>query len=216
MCLEISPLIVYPIVDRLLGGSNADIFIPQRALTAIESRLVNRIIDRALVNLNEAWSELINVEFGLAGIESNPHLVQIVAPNEVVVVIGFEIKVGPRAGTMSMCIPFNVIEPVIGKLSTQSWLVYTRGANASDQMRRVTRQLKLAEVELVGYLGESRMTVDDLMSLSKGDIIKLDKLADEELIVRVRGQNKFAAKLGRLRGNRALRITRTTSRDEKL
>jgi len=35
MCLEISPLIIYPIIDRLLGGSNADLFIPQRPLTAI-------------------------------------------------------------------------------------------------------------------------------------------------------------------------------------
>ena len=36
MCLEVSPLIVYPIIDRLLGGSNSDMFIPQRPLTAIE------------------------------------------------------------------------------------------------------------------------------------------------------------------------------------
>ncbi len=31
MCLEISPLIIYPIIDRLLGGSSADMFIPQRS-----------------------------------------------------------------------------------------------------------------------------------------------------------------------------------------
>jgi len=30
LCLEISPLIIYPVIDRLLGGSNADLFIPQR------------------------------------------------------------------------------------------------------------------------------------------------------------------------------------------
>jgi flagellar motor switch protein FliM len=58
LCLELSPLIVYPIVDRLLGGTNAEIFIPQRPLTSIEMRLVNRILNRALVYLGEAWSEL--------------------------------------------------------------------------------------------------------------------------------------------------------------
>jgi flagellar motor switch protein FliM len=47
LCLEISPLIIYPIIDRLLGGSNADLFIPQRPLTQIEQRLVQRITDRA-------------------------------------------------------------------------------------------------------------------------------------------------------------------------
>jgi flagellar motor switch protein FliM len=58
LCLEISPLIIYPIIDRLLGGSNADLFIPQRPLTQIEQRLVQRITDRATHFLSEAWSNL--------------------------------------------------------------------------------------------------------------------------------------------------------------
>src|SRR5512137_2906710 len=63
MCLEISPLIIYPIIDRLLGGSNAEMFIPQRPLTTIEWRLVKQITDRALDHLTEVWSGLIEVQF---------------------------------------------------------------------------------------------------------------------------------------------------------
>src|SRR4026209_2631046 len=63
MCMEISPLIIYPIIDRLLGGSNAELFIPQRPLTVIEWRLVKRITDRALTNLTEVWSNLVQVQF---------------------------------------------------------------------------------------------------------------------------------------------------------
>jgi flagellar motor switch protein FliM len=216
ICLEISPLIVFPIVDRLLGGTNSDIFIPQRPLTFIESRLVNRILERALANLSEAWSELLAVRFEIAGAESNPHLVQIVAPNEVVVVIGFEIKVGARAGTMSICIPFNVIEPVIGKLATQSWLAYSRGPGATDEVRRVTKSLQRADVDLRAYLGETRMTVSDLMSLAPGDVINLDKLVDKDFVLRVEGRNKYAGRLGKLRGNRALQITRSALPEESL
>jgi len=216
LCLEVSPLIVFPIVDRLLGGTNADIFIPQRPLTSIEMRLVNRIIERALVNLSESWSELLEVSFQVAGTESNPHLVQIVAPNEVVVVIGFEIKVGARAGTMSICIPFNVIEPVIGKLAAQSWLAYSHSADNADQVRRVTNNLRRADVDLCAYLGQTQMTVVDLLSLAPGDIVKLDKLVSKDFVLQVRGQNKFAGKLGQLRGNKALQITRQASREELL
>ncbi len=216
ICLEISPLIVFPIVDRLLGGSNSDIFIPQRPLTFIESRLVGRILDRALLNLSEAWSELLQVRFEIAGSESNPHLVQIVAPNEVVVVIGFEIKVGARAGTMSICIPFNVIEPVIGKLATQSWLAYSRGPGATDEVRRVTKSIHRADVELRAYLGETRMTVADMLSLAPGDVIKLDKLVDRDFVLRVEGRNKYAGQLGKLRGSRALQITRSALPEESL
>jgi len=216
MCLEISPLIVFPIVDRLLGGTNAEIFIPQRPLTAIEDRLVGRIIERALDNLAEAWADLIKIDFKVTGSESNPHLVQIVAPNEVVVVLGFEIKIGARAGTMSICIPFNVIEPVIGKLGAQSWLAYSRRPAESDNEKRVKQNLRHAGVEMKAFLGASEMTVADMLSLSRGDILRLDKLVDQPFVLQVEGKNKFAGRLGQLRGNRAIRITRDAAADELL
>jgi flagellar motor switch protein FliM len=98
MCLEISPLIIYPVIDRLLGGTNQELFIPQRPLTSIEERLIHRLLDKGLASLNEAWGSLKKVEFELSGSESNPQLVQIVPPNEVVVVVGWcgWIEVGGR------------------------------------------------------------------------------------------------------------------------
>lgn len=216
LCLELSPLIVYPIVDRLLGGSNADSFIPQRPLTSIELRLVNRILDRALSNLSEAWADTAEVKFEVVGTESNPHLVQIVAPNEVVVVIGFEIKIGARAGTMSICIPFNVIEPVISKLATQSWRAYSRGDSSIDQMRRLTGSLNKAGVELRAFLGETKMKLGDLLDLAPGDIIQMDKLVSRDFVLQVEGQNKYAGRIGQHRTYRALQITRRSKPDETL
>lgn len=216
LCLELSPLIVFPIVDRLLGGTNTEIFIPQRPLTSIETRLINKILNRALENLAESWSDLVKVEFDIVGSESNPHLVQIVAPNEVIVVIGFEIKIGARAGTMSLCIPFNVIEPVIGKLGAQSWLSYSRTAGTEDQIRNVKRNIRHADVGVKVYLGETRITVEDLLSLAPGDILRLDKLVDRDFVLQIEGRNKFAGRLGQLRKNRAIQITRRAESDEFL
>ncbi len=216
LCLELSPLIVFPIVDRLLGGTNAEIFIPQRPLTSIEMRLVNRILDRALSNLSEAWSELMEVDFKVTGSESNPHLVQIVAPNEVVVVIGFEIKLGARAGTMSICVPFNVIEPVVSKLGTQNWLAYSRGSVDDAQTRSVSRSLRRAPVELTAFLGEVSMTLKDVLSLAPGDIIQLDKLTSRDMIIQAKGCNKYAGSVGQLRGHRAIQVTRQADPEEPL
>ena len=126
ICLELSPLIVYPIIDRLLGGSNADLFIPQRPLTAIEQRLVQKVTNKGMIALEEAWESITKLSVSHVDIESNPQLVQIVPPNEVVVVVGFEIKMGGRAGTASLCIPYNVFEPVMEKLSNQTYLEIPR------------------------------------------------------------------------------------------
>ncbi len=216
LCLEISPLIIYPIIDRLLGGSSAELFIPQRPLTSIEWRLVKRISDRAVTCLSEVWSHLVQVQFELTETESNPHLVQIVAPNEVVVVISLELKMGARAGTMTLCFPFNVIEPVMGKLATQSWLAYQRKASTEQQREKISSQLKTAEIGLRAFLAETTITVNDLLQLQPGDIIPTDKPATTELVLQVEDRSKFAGRLYQCKGGRAIRITRLLKPDENL
>lgn len=216
MCLEVSPLIIYPVIDRLLGGSNSELFVPQRPLTLIEQRLVGRITDRALTCLTEAWTELVEVEFKITEVESNPHLVQIVAPNEVVVVLGFEIKTGGHAGTMSLCIPFNVIEPVIGKLLPQGWLAYQRQTAAEDKSAEIARGIGVTYVDVIGYLAETTITMAELLSLQPGDILQTSKPADGESILQVGRENKFAGRIGRHKDNVAIKITRMAEVEEPL
>ncbi|MCH7813277.1 MAG: flagellar motor switch protein FliM [Planctomycetes bacterium] len=216
MCLEISPLIIYPIVDRLLGGSSAELFIPQRPLTLIELRLVRRITDQALACLTEVWSNLVPVTFTLGEVESNPHLVQIVAPNEVVVVIGFEIKMGARAGTMSLCIPFNVIEPVMGKLAAQGWAAYQRRSASEDRSADIGQTLGGAQIQLRAYLAETTITVRDLLALLPGDIIQTAKAADTPIVIQTEGRNRFLARVGRHKDNLAVKIIGPAIDDDKL
>lgn len=216
MCLEISPLIIYPIIDRLLGGSNADLFIPQRPLTQIEWRLVKRLTDRALTTLSEAWGNVTTVAFELSETESNPQLVQIVPPNEVVVVISFEIKMGNRAGTMSLCIPFNVIEPVMGKLSQQNWFTYSRKTATDDHIKAMQKNLDGAPVMIRVLLGQTAMKVDELLNLAPGDVLQLEKPSTAEMIVQVEGKNKYAGLMGQFKGKRAIRIRRPLKAGERI
>lgn len=216
VCLEISPLIIYPIIDRLLGGSNADLFIPQRPLTLIEQRLVGKITNRALETLSESWSELVEVNFKIVEVESNPHLVQMVAPNELVVVLGFEIKLGGRAGTMSLCMPFNVIEPVMGKLLSQGWLAYQRRTPAEDKSQDIGRGIGATPVDVVAFLAETIITLGDLVSLQPGDIIQTMKGVGSQVVLQVEGKNKFSGFVGRHKDNVAIKIARQAEVEERL
>ena len=215
VCLELSPLIVFPILDRLLGGSNSELFIPQRPLTSIELRLIKRIIDRVLDSLSEAWTDLAKVEFELVDTESNPQLVQIVAPNEVVVLIGFEIKMGARAGTMSLCIPFNVIEPVISKLGSQSWYAYARKVQREDQSEKISSSLKYAKLMLRCYLAETSITIKELVDLRVGDIIQTGKSHLSDVMLCIEGKKRFPGTVGKFRGQRDLKIRRKVSLDQR-
>src|SRR4051794_5544453 len=208
LCLEISPLIIYPIIDRLLGGSNADLFIPQRPLTQIEQRLVQRITDRATHHLSEAWTNLTPVTFKVDDFESNPQLVQIVPPNETVVVVGFELKMGNRAGTMSLCIPYNVMEPIMGVLAAQNWFSYQRKGGQEDHLRKLTRSVSNAPLEMRAFLASTTIKLSDLMNLQVGDVLTTEKDQSHDVLMQVEGKNKFLGKLGQLRGSRAIQITR--------
>ncbi|MFG0326972.1 MAG: flagellar motor switch protein FliM [Phycisphaerales bacterium JB037] len=206
MCLEMSPLIIYPIIDRLLGGSSHDLFIPQRPMTIIEGRLIGNVMKRGLAVLAEAWEGVRKMTFHVAATESNPQLVQIVPPNEVVVVIGFEIKLSNRAGTMNLCIPYKVIEPVVEKLSAQNWFSASRLTSSQTLRDSIAGRLGRAPVQVTGVLGETTITMRDLIDLSVGDVIIMDKPATEPVLVGVEGEPKFRALMGQHRGKRALRI----------
>jgi flagellar motor switch protein FliM len=208
VCYEISPLIIYPIIDRLLGGTNQELFIPQRPLTAIESRLIDRMVDRSIEALREAWASVRELKFKRTGSESNPQLVQIVPPNEVVVVIGFELKMANRAGTMNLCIPYAVIEPLMEDLSAQSWFGQGRTGATPQHRSKIERTLDRAPVTVTGMLAETTISLRDLMNLSVGDILMTDKAANSPVLMCVEGEPKMFAEVGRLKDAKALRIVR--------
>jgi flagellar motor switch protein FliM len=216
LCLEISPLIIYPIIDRLMGGSNRELFIPQRSMTLIEQRLIQRILDRAMTALTEAWAGVREIKFKLGDMESNPQLVQIVPPNEVVVVLGFELKMANRAGTMSLCIPFNIIEPIMGVLSAQNWFAAGRSRGDSQWSQLIAERLTEAAVEVSGVLARTTITINDLHNLEVGDLIVTEKPATSPVTLTAEGVPKFWAQLGQFKGSRALRIQRPIAATDRV
>jgi flagellar motor switch protein FliM len=216
LCLEVSPLIIYPIIDRLLGGSNRDLFIPQRSMTLIEQRLIKSILERAMTALTEAWAGVKEIKFSLGAMESNPQLMQIVPPNEVVIVMGFELKMVNRAGTMSLCVPFNVIEPLMDDLSAQSWFAAGRHRADSQWEQWIAQRLAGAALEVSGILAETTITLQDLRNLEVGDIIVTEKPAASPVQLHVEGASKFWAHVGQFKGSRALRIVRTITTTDRI
>ncbi len=211
LCLEISPLIIYPIIDRLLGGTNQELFIPQRPLTTIEGRLINKVTGRALDALKEAWAGVKELDFVLTESESNPHLVQIVPPNEVVVVIGFEIKMASRAGTANLCIPYNVIEPVMADLAAQSWFSCGKLKDTEEFRGRIISKIGKATVEVSAVLAETTITLEDLVGLAEGDLLLTDTPASSPMSLNIEGERKYFVHVGQVKGTRAVRIVRSAN-----
>jgi flagellar motor switch protein FliM len=185
-------------------------------MTLIEKRLIQRILHRGTVALAEAWQGIRKIEFTLGEMESNAQLVQIVPPNEVVVVVDFEVKLMNRGGRMRLCIPYNSIEPLVEDLSAQSWFVSGKGAKENGAAERIATSLSGARVDLEATLATTTISVSELRNLEVGDLIVTQRPAASSVVLGVEGRPKFLAQLGQLRGNRALRVVRAVAPTEKV
>lgn len=207
--LDLNPSILYPIIDRMLGGGSSNTILPGRPLTEIELRLVRRITDLVLEALQAAWANICALELEIVQVESNAQLVQIVPPNEVVVLVSFEVTLGEVRGMVNLCIPFNALEPVIGKLSSDTWFLFSKRGSARDSVEKVGAQLRGSAVQVTVHLAETQLTASEIMNLEVGDIITTDKDAKSGLLVSMEGVPKFRAEAGSHKGKKAVRILET-------
>jgi flagellar motor switch protein FliM len=115
---------------------------------------------------------------------------------------------GNRAGTMTLCIPYNVIEPIMGVLAAQNWFSYQRKPGQQDHVRKLTSSLNTAPVEMRCFLAQTSISVNDLLNLQPGDLLTTEKDQSHDVLMQVEGKNKFLGKIGQLKGSRAIQITR--------
>ena len=210
LILDINPAILYPIIDRLLGGGSEPAPLTRRPLTEIELRLVSRITDLFLKEMHHAWENVLELDLSVERVESNPQLVQIVPPNEVVVLVSFELTVGEVRGMVNLCIPFNSIERISSKLSANSWVSYSKKEPSDESMKQIGERLKGSAVELVVHLAESKIATGDLIGLRVGDVITTEHTTQTPLSVFVEGRQKFLASPGIFKGQKAVRVVEPT------
>jgi len=206
LILDINPSILFPIIDRLLGGSTTGSTPTRRPLTEIELRLVSRITSLFLDEMHRAWENVLELDLEVDRVESNPQLVQIIPANEVVVLISFELTVGETRGMVNLCIPFNSIERISNKLSSNSWISYSKRPPTAESIQQMTDHISDAPVSMIVELAETTITTADLVSLRVGDIIATEKDVHQPLVASIEGRTKFHAKPGQYKGRKAIEI----------
>ncbi|MEX0728933.1 MAG: flagellar motor switch protein FliM [Planctomycetaceae bacterium] len=213
LILDLNPSIIFPILDRMLGGGReAEQDYPSRPLTEIELKLIARIIELAMRGLENSWTNICDLQLRVAQVESNPQLVQIVPPNEVIVLISFEITMGEMRGIMNLCIPFNSIEPLTGKLSSDSWSAYTKKAIDPWQQVSLETGLTHTKVNLVARLAKTSLRMHETMNLSVGDVIVTENAVQQGLQITVEGRPAFIGFPGVYKGHKAIQITKSLER----
>ncbi len=194
--LEIDPSITFTIIDKLFGGRGEQTKI-SRELTDIEQSVMEGIIVRILGNLREAWSNVIDLRPRLGNIETNPQFAQIVPPNDMVVLITLETKIGEVEGMTNLCIPYITIEPVISKLSAQYWYSSIRKGATDENMNIIQSRLETVKLPVVAEIGEVEISMLDVLHLNSGDVVKLPNTKlSSDMTLKIAGRRKFKCRPG--------------------
>lgn len=199
--MELNPGLVFPVLEMLLGGNGHNIARPAREITEIEQSILEGLLRIILHDLKESWRGVANIEFSIDAQETEPQLVRILAPNEAVVAISMEVKIGEASGMMNVGIPSIIIKMLRQKFD-QQWTVRRSQSSEADQ-KRILRLVKPARLQLDARLEGPTLNVSDLMRLEAGDVLQFDHPVDLPLRCTVNGKLKYegqVVEVGQKRG----------------
>ncbi len=210
--IEINPSIAFPMIDRLLGG-NGDGFETNRELTDIELNLLDAILRIIMQRLKEAWAPITDMYANVESKESSPNVVQIVSQNEIVIMVVMEIIIGGSSGMINLCYPVIYLEPILSRLANRDIMLGETSAKKSRN-KELKTLVGRAEVFTEAVLGRSMLNVGELLDLQIGDIVRLDRVADDNAILCIDKKDIFLAEIGLHRFHRSVKIKELIKTDK--
>jgi flagellar motor switch protein FliM len=200
--LEINPAVAFAMIDRMLGGVGRAAT-PNRALTEIEQNVVDSVVKLLLDALTETWRPIVDLAFGIRGRETRPQMLQVAAPNETVLMVVFDMKVGDSRGMANLCLPVSIVE-TSGSHFAQAW---HRQRREPTPIERSWVQENLARVPVaLDAMLESQLTARDLLSMAPGNVISLGVGAHKPIDLLVGNTVKFKGRLAIDQGRVGVRI----------
>ncbi len=212
--IEINPSIAFPMIDRLLGGLGES-FESTRELTDIELNLLDAILRIIMSRLKEAWAPITDMYPNVETKESSPNVVQIVSQNEIVIMVVMEIIIGNSSGMINLCYPVIHLEPILSRLANRDIMLGETSAKKSRN-KELNALIGRAEVFTEAILGKTELSVGELLDLEKGDIIRLDRPADDHAIISIDKKDLFLGEIGLHRFRKSIKIEQLirTDKDE--
>ncbi len=202
------PSLVFLVVDTMFGGDGRfHTRVEGREFTQTEHRIIQNILGAVFEAYTKAWEPVYPLEFEFVRSEMNPQFANIATPNELVVVSTFEIGFNDVIGSVNICLPYSMIQPIRELLFSAM-----QGDHLSEDKNwnsLMAKQIKSAEIELVAVLGQSKLTFEDVMKIKIGDIIPLQ--VNESIIATVNEVPVMECKYGIFNDQYSIKVERMLS-----
>jgi flagellar motor switch protein FliM len=197
------PKLVFAVVDNLFGGDGRfQTRLEGRDFTATEQRIIQRLLNVVFEDYRKAWAPVFQLQFEYVRSEMHTQFANIATPAEIVVATTFSVELGGAGGDFHICVPYATIEPIRDLLYSSLQAGHAEPDNR--WLRMLSKQVQVAEVELVARLAEASVPVRRLAGLKPGDVIPLD--IGPAIVAAVDGVPVFECKYGTLNGQYAIKV----------
>jgi flagellar motor switch protein FliM len=166
-----------------------------------------------LSSLRESWTNVIPLRPTMQEPVLSPELAQFATMAEATVMLVLEVSVFKTTGTISMCIPYQVLQPILENLTSQVWFGGSTPTVAEDSRFQMGDRIGQVSLPLTVELGGTDMTVRALLDLHEGQVIRLNTSATGELPVLVDDHVKFMGQPGLSGKNLAVQIVRAANEE---
>ena len=205
--LVLESRLVFNLLEAYLGGSGTDSTkVEGRDFTAIEKKIIGKIVSIVLENMTQAWAETFPLKATFVRSETNALAVNVVHPTEFLVSVKMEVEFNKPIGHIIVCIPYASIQPIRERLSG--------GFQEEDEdvdrgwMERLQKELKSVPVMMSVDLGRTHLSVREFLNMKEGDILVLENDPRKDLTAKVEGQPKFAGIAGKYGNRKVFKVER--------
>lgn len=193
--------LVLNIIDKSLGGPGI-YSSSEGTLTEVEATIINTILRDVVIfeGLAVSWKENVEINWSIERTEADMRVVQIARDDELMMSANFAIDGDLGFGRMVVCLPFSSIEEFVAGFGGEE-----KEDHEADEIQ-LRKGVWGSELHLTSLLGKTEITVSDLFSLKKGDVIRLDNKANQPLELQVEGLKKYGGRLGISHKRKAVKI----------
>ena len=137
-------------------------------------------------------------------------MLQVAAPNEIVILLVFDLKVGDMRGMINLCIPASVVETT-GTHFAQAWQRQRRELTPTERVW-LDENLGRIQIPVMPLIQHSAQGGMRCVALQPGEVVALPLAADQALDVTAGGIRKLTGRLAADNGRLMLLVEQRCDR----
>jgi flagellar motor switch protein FliM len=185
--LQIDSVLLFPIVDRLLGGSGGPSEL-SREVTEIEDQIAKEFVRLICRELQGAW-QTFGVSVALETRQAPSHAQRLFSATDNALVFTFSVNMESAGGDFQLMLPVSALGAFLGANTVA----------APEHLRKSTISSKFADKLLGATFGieltlpGGKVAANELLNLSVGKILLLGVPVRTPAVLKIDGHNSFQA-----------------------